>query len=68
VKNRKHIRIYSHELHLEIKGKKTFLVITEVRSIDLIPLRTYYYRMPEKFRWDYATNKRKEKYYPLHPN
>ena len=62
------IRIYSQELVLESEAKKTYLVITEVRTIDQVPLWTYYYEMPKRFKWIGTVYSEEEHFYSILPN
>ena len=62
MKNKNHIRIYSQELVLE---DRIYLAITEIRTIDCEPLRTFYYELPNRFKYEKLMYKEEEHFYPL---
>jgi len=64
----KHIKIYSSEVIMETEGEKTFLVITEVRTIDHRPLRSYHYEMPNQFKGGLPIYDEDQHFYQYHPN
>lgn len=68
MRNRNYIRIYSQEIFLEAESKATFLIITEVRTIDYMPLRSYHFEIPKRFKWDYPIYCEEEHFYPFNPN
>ena len=53
---------------METEGEKTFLVITEVRTIDHRPLRSYHYEMPNQFKGGLPIYDEDQHFYQYHPN
>lgn len=65
-RNYKSIKIYQHELNLEYENNTTFFMITEID--DGIPLRTYYFKIPDNFKNDILLGNLPNKYADYCPN
>ena len=63
---RKNLEIYHHELNLDGIGGFTYWLITE--AMNGVPLRTYYYQIPESYKNDSLLGKMLEKYCTYSPN
>jgi hypothetical protein len=64
--HRKNIMIYQHEIDLECMNGTTYWVITEI--VDYVPVRTFYYKIPEDYKKNGLLGKIHELYNPYCPN
>jgi hypothetical protein len=61
------VRIYHHILDLEYHSHSTYLIETE--TIDHIPVRTYYFKVPESYyKENRVIDELEEMTYPYCPN
>jgi hypothetical protein len=63
---RNKVRIYQSFLNLEYESNSTFMIITE--TVDFIPIRTYYYKIPESFKSNNCVKELDELPTPYCPN
>ena len=60
------ITIHHHELNLEYDYQSTYFLITEIE--DGVPVRTYYYKIPDGFKNGSLLGEIHEKFAPYSPN
>jgi hypothetical protein len=60
------VKFYHQELSPDGINSKTYWIITEVK--DNLPIRTYYYEIPEEYKSDALLGEMHEKYCPYCPN